>query len=234
MAIVPRPLVSGAEYEPLSDKSLVTTGVLKEMSCKSCTFTGAVEELIGMDPFKASNVPATTSGLKFESMPERPKEKFPLSKVVNEVVFCASKVPLPVAKVSNSMSSACWLDASVTCSVNDGTAVEFVRIVSVVRPSFAPTVNEPPVTADAMDNPAVPLLMSISPPVMLPDAEVGEPLVVMLPATSSGKLCTKSTPVKATAYCPVVPVVVSEADEKTIVTVDVPELLPAVAVIVTV
>ena len=76
--------------------------------------------------------------------------------------------------------------------------------------------------------------MSISPPVIVPDAELGEPLVVALPATVSGKPCSKSTPENATAYCPDVPLVVSEAEENKIVAAAVPEFAPDVAVIVTV
>jgi hypothetical protein len=77
-------------------------------------------------------------------------------------------------------------------------------------------------------------LISISPPVIVPDAEPGVPLVVILPATSNGLPATKSTPVKAIAYWPVVPFVVSEAEENKTDAVAVPEFAPDVAVIVTV
>ena len=55
-----------------------------------------------------------------------------------------------------------------------------------------------------------------------------------LPATSNGNPFVKSTPVKASAYCPDVPLVVSEAEENNIVAAAVPEFAPEVAVIVTV
>ncbi len=77
-----------------------------------------------------------------------------------------------------------------------------------------------------MDRPPVPLLMSISPAVIVPDADVGDPLVVRLPATSNGNPFVKSTPVKASAYCPPVPLVVSEAEENKIVAAAVPEFAP--------
>jgi len=69
---------------------------------------------------------------------------------------------------------------------------------------------------------------------MVPDADVGDPLVVALPATVSGKPCSKSTPENASAYCPEVPLVVKEAEENKIVAAAVPEFAPDVAVIVTV
>src|SRR5580693_848096 len=57
----------------------------------------------------------------------------------------------------------------------------------------------------------------------------------MLPTTSTGSPCVKSIPLNAKAYWPVPTVlVVRDAEEYRTVTVDVPELAPAAALIVTV
>src|ERR1700733_4888867 len=104
-----------------------------------------------------------------------------------------------------------------------------------VRPSRGPTWKGPPATGTPNVGPNVAVLISTFPLLIVPEAEPAEPVVRMLPTTSTGSPCVKSIPLNAKAYWPVPTVlVVRDAEEYRTVTVDVPELAPAAALIVTV